>query len=173
MLFQTESKGGRIAPPRTHRNEFPAGYSWRVALQQSPLPLRRPEPFCQTHASLASSSQRMEIVPLRTCLTDGVQCSGVSRRYRLSRTHSRLSHRVLHAHHVYFAVCHFAQGGIKRRGFAGARRPRDHEDPIAIGQQLPNALQLVLGRTDVVERAVAFRLHHADDEFLGASRGHR
>ena len=31
--------------PGTHRNESPAGYSWRVALQQSPLPLLLPGPF--------------------------------------------------------------------------------------------------------------------------------
>lgn len=29
--------------PRPHRvDEFPVGYSWRVALQQSPLPLHQP-----------------------------------------------------------------------------------------------------------------------------------
>ena len=36
---------GQQAPcrPRSHRHdEFPVGYSWRVALQQSPLPLRQP-----------------------------------------------------------------------------------------------------------------------------------
>jgi len=27
-------------------DEFPAGYSWRVALQQSPRPLHQPTPLC-------------------------------------------------------------------------------------------------------------------------------
>jgi len=32
----------RTLPPSAHRvDEFPTGYSWRVALQQSPLPLHR------------------------------------------------------------------------------------------------------------------------------------
>jgi hypothetical protein len=32
-----------ICRPRAHRlDEFPVGYSWRVALQQSPLPLHQP-----------------------------------------------------------------------------------------------------------------------------------
>ena len=33
------------APPIT-MDEFPAGYSWRVALQQSPRPLHQPTPLC-------------------------------------------------------------------------------------------------------------------------------
>jgi hypothetical protein len=37
--------GPRNRRPGTHRNESPAGYSWRVALQQSPLPLLLPGPF--------------------------------------------------------------------------------------------------------------------------------
>jgi len=31
-----------LSPPPHRLDEFPVGYSWRVALQQSPLPLRQP-----------------------------------------------------------------------------------------------------------------------------------
>src|SRR5580704_8316017 len=36
-----EQTGALLRRSGTHRNEFPTGYSWRVALQQSPLPLHR------------------------------------------------------------------------------------------------------------------------------------
>ena len=43
----TKGKPGRRQSrlPGAHRNESPAEYSWRVALQQSPLPLLLPGPF--------------------------------------------------------------------------------------------------------------------------------
>ena len=35
--------GRKLSPPAHRLDEFPVGYSWRVALQQSPLPLYQPE----------------------------------------------------------------------------------------------------------------------------------
>jgi hypothetical protein len=35
--------GRELSPPAHRLDEFPVGYSWRVALQQSPLPLHQPE----------------------------------------------------------------------------------------------------------------------------------
>ena len=37
-------------PPLIAVDESPAGYSWQVALQQSPLPLHQPELYCQSSA---------------------------------------------------------------------------------------------------------------------------
>ena len=43
-------------PPLIAVHESPAGYSWQVALQQSPLPLHQPELYCQSSTSPANAS---------------------------------------------------------------------------------------------------------------------
>jgi hypothetical protein len=44
-------RGRQHARPRPHRlDEFPVGYSWRVALQQSPLPLHQPRLIVRKHS---------------------------------------------------------------------------------------------------------------------------
>ena len=41
---------------RAHRlDEFPVGYSWRVALQQGPLPLRQPPPIVQKNSQFSQA----------------------------------------------------------------------------------------------------------------------
>src|SRR5580658_6811123 len=51
----TEQTGALLRRSGTHRNEFPTGYSWRVALQQSPLPLHRSISFCNRGPVLVHS----------------------------------------------------------------------------------------------------------------------
>jgi hypothetical protein len=51
----TEQTGALLRRSGTHRNEFPTGYSWRVALQQSPLPLHRSISFCNRSPVLVHS----------------------------------------------------------------------------------------------------------------------
>ena len=41
---------GELSPPAHRVDEFPVGYSWRVALQQSPLPLRQPRLIVQNRS---------------------------------------------------------------------------------------------------------------------------
>ena len=50
-----EQTGALLRRSGTHRNEFPTGYSWRVALQQSPLPLHRSISFCNRGPVLVHS----------------------------------------------------------------------------------------------------------------------
>ena len=69
-IRQSKGKPGRRASrlPGAHRNESPAEYSWRVALQQSPLPLLLPPPFCNHGLSLPTKKQRMAMCPHCPCL---------------------------------------------------------------------------------------------------------
>jgi hypothetical protein len=57
-----------------HRlDESPVGYSWRVALQQSPLPLRQPAATLRQSSGEMQDSIRWFIDPNLTCgLTSGV-----------------------------------------------------------------------------------------------------
>jgi hypothetical protein len=66
-----------------HRlDESPVGYSWRVALQQSPLPLRQPAATLRQSSGEMQDSIRWFIDPNLTCgLT-----SGVHPRYRFTNT---------------------------------------------------------------------------------------
>jgi hypothetical protein len=43
-------------PPLIAVDESPAGYSWQVALQQSPLPLHQPELYCQSFTAPDNAS---------------------------------------------------------------------------------------------------------------------
>ena len=53
-----------VRPPRPHRHdEFPAGYSWRVALRQRPLPLHQPRAECAT-----------VVLPVENLSANGQQC---------------------------------------------------------------------------------------------------
>ena len=58
----------------THQlDESPVGYSWRVALQQSPRPLHQPLPTLrQCRGELQESIRRNMDPPLTRCLTLGV-----------------------------------------------------------------------------------------------------
>jgi hypothetical protein len=49
---KTGSGSSRRPQPVIGLDEFPAGYSWRVALQQSPRPLSQPQPYSQSSTSL-------------------------------------------------------------------------------------------------------------------------
>jgi hypothetical protein len=46
----------RPCPPLIAVDESPAGYSWQVALQQSPLPLYQPELYCQSSTAPDNAS---------------------------------------------------------------------------------------------------------------------
>src|ERR1700730_1703855 len=52
----------------THRlDESPVGYSWRVALQQSPLPLHQPVPTLQHWRGELQEPDRCNLDPTLTC----------------------------------------------------------------------------------------------------------
>ena len=66
----------RARPPGhalTHRlDESPVGYSWRVALQQSPLPLHQPAATLRQSPGELQETIRWNIDPTLTCgLTSG------------------------------------------------------------------------------------------------------
>jgi len=50
--------------PAAHRNEFPVGYSWRVALLHCSLPLRRPESFCNKWRKMQENPTKGKCSPL-------------------------------------------------------------------------------------------------------------
>jgi hypothetical protein len=51
-----EGRDLATAPPLIAVDEPPAGYSWQVALQQSPLPLHQPELYCQSSTAPDNAS---------------------------------------------------------------------------------------------------------------------
>jgi len=63
----------RVGHALAHRaDESPVGYSWRVALQQSPLPLHQPAATLQQWRGELQESIRWNIDPNLTCgLTSG------------------------------------------------------------------------------------------------------
>ena len=97
----------------THRaDESPVGYSWRVALQQSPLPLHQPRATLQQcRGDLQQTSCRNMDPTLTRCLTLGVHPScGLQRAGERCNTHFVRSgfvmfwptrgRRALHTHFV-------------------------------------------------------------------------
>jgi len=80
---KTEKAGASQSRSSAHRNEFPTGYSWRVALQQSPLPLRRSHSFCNPGFRWYTLFQRMEGVPFLVCLTLRGKCTSCPFEMRL------------------------------------------------------------------------------------------
>ena len=64
----------------THRlDESPIGYSWRVALQQSPLPLHQSAATLRQSRGELQVSVRCIVDPhLNSCLTSGVHPTGVN-----------------------------------------------------------------------------------------------
>ena len=71
LLFERARPSGHAL---THRlDESPVGYSWRVALQQSPLPLHQPGATLQQCRGELQESIRWNMDPTLThCLTLGV-----------------------------------------------------------------------------------------------------
>jgi hypothetical protein len=71
LLLERAQPHGRAL---THRlDESPVGYSWRVALQQSPLPLHQPAATPQQCHGELQESIRWNMDPTLTrCLTLGV-----------------------------------------------------------------------------------------------------
>jgi hypothetical protein len=64
------------APPRIAVDKSPAGYSWQVALQPSPLPLHQPELSANHQPRPTMLPQRTAKRRLTGCLSRGVQPSG-------------------------------------------------------------------------------------------------
>ncbi|MGC2185023.1 MAG: hypothetical protein WA637_17230, partial [Terriglobales bacterium] len=79
-------------PPLIAVDESPAGYSWQVALQQSPLPLHQPELYCPSstspdNASAANGGMSLNWLsqprgPVHTIVsaTDGMSAISVTRK---------------------------------------------------------------------------------------------
>jgi hypothetical protein len=61
--------------PAHRLDEFPAGYSWRGALQHGPLPLHQPTPCCIQNQYRSTRKQRMANHGLTSCLSPGVHFS--------------------------------------------------------------------------------------------------
>src|ERR1022692_2976486 len=80
-------------PPLIAVDESPAGYSWRVALQQSPLPLHQPKLYCLSstepdNASAANGEMSLNWLsqPRGPVQTGASECWGI---WRLRRPHDR------------------------------------------------------------------------------------
>ena len=84
----------------THRlDESPVGYSWRVALQQSPLPLHQPLPTLRQCPGELQESIRCNVNPTLTrCLTLGAHPN----RFVLSRHSGFLHFCILFRHCVVY-----------------------------------------------------------------------
>src|SRR5438874_1286951 len=72
----------------THRlDESPVGYSWRVALQQSPRPLHQPLPTLRQSCGELQETIRWNMDPTLTrCLTLGAHRKGLERPSLVGRT---------------------------------------------------------------------------------------
>src|ERR1035438_708613 len=69
---QEPGAGSVPLPALIGTDESSAGYSWRGALQQRPLPLHRPESACYGFKQRPRTLQQMATCPEFRCLTSGV-----------------------------------------------------------------------------------------------------
>jgi putative transposase len=75
-VLATYTGAARTGSPRPHRHdEFPAGYSWRVAFRQRPLSLHQPRAECTTVVLPVEDFQRTVNSVLFDCLSGGVHPS--------------------------------------------------------------------------------------------------
>jgi hypothetical protein len=70
-----------LLPALIGTDESSAGYSWRGALQQRPLPLHRPESACYGFKRRPRTLQQMATCPEFRCLTSGVHSITLSTFY--------------------------------------------------------------------------------------------
>ena len=70
MHRNEQGRRDRSRRPRTHRSEFPPAIPRRVAPQQSPLPLRRINPYTSSHE--VDAIPRRQPVTEFPCLSRGV-----------------------------------------------------------------------------------------------------
>jgi hypothetical protein len=69
---------GALCAPAAHRNEFPAEYSWQVALQQSLLPLPQLPEFCANHTKRHKLFTANGFMASFRCIIQGVQSQTVA-----------------------------------------------------------------------------------------------
>src|SRR4051812_18302532 len=68
----SKGRDGRNAPCSSSAMSFQLAIPWRVALQQSPLPLHQPVSVCAGTLPLTRNLQPTATCPLFPCLTHGV-----------------------------------------------------------------------------------------------------